>query len=75
MRCSFFVNGDMGMRLMRWVAENHEADISVIVSFEDQHELESLAKTLRVPYLCLGSGESSEIELSNKLRLMEIDIG
>ena len=75
MRCSFFVNSEMGMRLMRWVAENHEADISVIVSFEDQYELESLARTLRVPYFCLERGESSEIEISNKLQLMEIDIG
>lgn len=75
MRCAFFVNGEMGMRLIRWVSENYESDISVIISFEDQFELECLAKTLRVPYFCLGSGKSSEIELSNKLRLMEIDIG
>ena len=75
MRCSFFVNGEMGMRLITWVAENHKDDISVIISYENQYELESLAKSLRVPYLCLDSDEISEIELSNKLRLMEIDIG
>jgi len=75
MKFSYFVNGEMGLGLIGWVLEHHRADVSVIIGFENNFQLKVLSEKFQVTYLISEPGEAAEIELCDKLRMMEIDIG